>query len=64
MKKICLLPIFHGMRFDSGNGGDNLSESFSVVDLNTQDCINNIVIKLRNTNPIREKIKFTEIKKK
>lgn len=52
------------MRFDSGNGGDNLSESFSVVDLNTQDCINNIVIKLRNTNPIREKIKFTEIKKK
>jgi len=52
MKKICLLPMLHGMRFDSGKIGVNLSEFFPSTILDAQKPNPNIVVKLTNTNPI------------
>lgn len=75
MKKIlCLSPLCHGIRLDSGSVG-NSSEFFSALNTNVQyrpivfppmdaqKRNNNIVMKLTNINPMNERIKFTECKK-
>lgn len=55
--------MLHGMRFDSGKIGVNLSEFFPSTILDVQKPNPNIVVKLTNTNPMYEAIKFTEIEK-
>ena len=72
MKKIlCLSPLCHGIRLDSGNS----FEFFSVLNtdvqyhpivfppMDAQKRNNNIVMKLTNINPMNERIKFTDCKK-
>ncbi len=76
MKKIlCLSPLCHGIRLDSGSVGVNSSEFFSTLNtdvqyrpivfppMDAQKRNDNIVMKLTNINPINERIKFTECKK-
>lgn len=76
MKKIlCLSPICHGIRLDSGSVGVNSSELFSALNtdvqyrpivfppMDAQKRNDNIVMKLTNINLMNERIKFTECKK-
>ena len=76
MKKIlCLSPLCHGIRIDSGSVEVNSSEFFSALNtdvqhrpivfppMDAQKRNNNIVMKLTNINPMNERIKFTECKK-
>ena len=76
MKKIlCLLPLCHGIRLDSGSVGVNSSEFFSALNtdvqyrpivfppMDAQKRNNNIVMKLTNINHMNERIKFIEFKK-
>ena len=65
----------YGIRLDSGDVGVNSSEFFSALNtdvqhrpivfppMDAQKRNNNIVMKLTNTNPMSERIKFTECKK-
>jgi hypothetical protein len=75
MKKIlCLSPLCHGIRLDSGSVWDS-SEFFSALNtdvqyrpivfppMDAQKRNNNIVMKLTNTNPMNERIKFIDCKK-
>lgn len=75
MKKIlCLSPLCHGIRFDSGSVS-NSSEFFSALNtdvqyrpivfppMDAQKRNDNIVMKLTNINLMNERIKFTECKK-
>ena len=73
-KLLCLSPLCHGIRFDSGSVW-NSSEFFSALNtdvqyrpivfppMDAQKRNNNIVMKLTNINPMNERIKFTECKK-
>ena len=73
-KLLCLSPLCHGIRLDSGSVG-NSSEFFSALNtdvqyrpivfppMDAQKRNNNIVMKLTNINPMNERIKFTECKK-
>lgn len=76
MKKIlCLSPLCHAIRFDSGSVGVNSSEFFSALNtdvqyrpivfppMDAQKRNDNIVMKLTNINPMNERIKFTDCKK-
>lgn len=76
MKKIlCLSPLCHGIRRDSGSVVVNLSDFLSALNTNVQYSPivfppmdaqkrnDNIVMKLTNINPMNERIKFTECKK-
>ena len=76
MKKIlCLSPLCHGIRRDSGSVGVNSSDFLSALNTNVQyrpivfppmdaqKRNDNNVIKLTNINPMNERIKFTECKK-
>jgi len=75
-KILCLLPLCHGIRLDSGSVGVNLSEFFSALNtdvqyrpivfppMDAQKCNDNIVVKLTNTNPKNERIKFVDLRKK
>ena len=76
MKKIlCLSPLCHGIRRDSGSVVVNLSDFLSALNTNVQyrpivfppmdaqKRNDNIVMKLTNINPMNERIKFTECKK-
>ena len=75
MKKIlCLSPLCHGIRRDSGSVG-NSSEFFSALNtevqyrpivfppMDAQKRNDNNVMKLTSINPMNERIKFTECKK-
>ena len=75
MKKIlCLSPLCHGIRLDSGSVGVNSSDFFSALNtdvqyrpivfppMDAQKRNNNIVMKLTNTNPMNERIKFSDCK--
>ena len=65
----------YGIRIDSGSVGVNSSEFFSALNtdvqyrpivfppMDAQKRNDNIVMKLTNTNPMNERIKFTECKK-
>lgn len=76
MKNIlCLSPLCHGIRLDSGSVGVNSSEFFSALNTNVQyrpivfppmdaqKRNDNIVMKLTNINLMNERIKFIECKK-
>lgn len=64
MKKIlCLSPLCHGIRLDSGSVGVNSSDFFSALNTDVQTPSDNIVMKLTNTNPMNERIKFIDCKK-
>lgn len=76
MKKIlCLSPLCHGIRLDSGSVGVNSSECFYTLNtdvqyhpivfppMDAQKRNDNIVMKLTNINPMNKRIKFTECKK-
>ena len=64
-----------GIRLDSGGVGVNSSDIFSTLNtsvqyrpivfppMDAQKRNNNIVMKLTNTNPMNERIKFTDCKK-
>lgn len=66
----------YGIRFDSGSVGVNSSEFFSALNtdvqyspivfppMDTQKRNDNIVMKLKNINPMNERIKFIDCKKK
>jgi hypothetical protein len=52
-----VLPIFnYGVRIDSGV---DHSDFFSALSTDVQTPSDNIVMKLTNTNPMNERIKFT-----
>ena len=65
----------YGIRIDSGGVGVNSSEFFSALNtdvqyrpivfppMDAQKRNNNIVMKLTNTNPMNERIKFIDCKK-
>lgn len=69
MKKIlCLSPLCHGIRLDSGSVGDSLNTNvqyhpivFPPIDAHKRN--DNIVMKLTNINPMNERIKFIDCKK-
>jgi len=76
MKKIlCLSPLCHGIRLDSGSVGVNSSEFFSALntDVQYQPIVftptdaqkrnDNNVMKLTNISPMNERIKFINCKK-
>ena len=76
MKKIlCLSPLCHGIRLDSGSVGVNSSEFFSALNtdvqyrpivfppMDAQKSNDDNVIKLTNINPMNERIKFIDCKK-
>ena len=76
MKKIlCLSPLCHGIRLDSGSVGVNSSEFFSALNtdvqyrsivftpMDAQKRDGNIVMKLTNIRPMNESIKFISCKK-
>ena len=76
MKKIlCLSPLCHGIRLDSGSVGVNSSEFFSALNtdvqyrpivfppMDAQKRNDNIVMKLTNINHMNERIKFIDCKK-
>ena len=56
-----VLPIFnYGVRIDSGV---DHSEIFFPLSTDVHTPSDNIVMKLTNTNPMHERIKFTDCKK-
>lgn len=58
MKKIlCLSPLCHGIKLDSGSVGVNSSE------FDAQKRNDNIVMKLTNINHMNERTKFIDCKK-
>ena len=69
MKKIlCLSPLWHGIRLDSGSVGLTLNTDVKYrpivfPPMDAQKRNNNIVMKLTNTNPMNERIKFIDCKK-
>lgn len=76
MKKIlCLSPLCHGIKLDSGSVVVNSSEFFSALNtevqyhpivfppMDAQKRNDNIVMKLTNINPKNERIKFIDCKK-
>lgn len=76
MKKIlCLSPLCHGIKLDSGSVGVNSSEFFSALNtevqyrpivfppMDAQKRNDNIVMKLTNINHMNERIKFIDCKK-
>ncbi len=71
MKKIlCLSPLCHGIRLDSGSVGvisalntDVQYRPIVFPPMDAQKRNDNIVMKLTNTNPMNERVKFTDCKK-
>jgi len=76
MKKIlCLSPLCHGIRLDSGSVGVNSSEFFTTLNtdvqyrpivfptMDAQKRNDNIVMKLTSINLMNERIKFSDCKK-
>lgn len=68
-----VLPIFnYGVRIDSGVGHSDFFSALNTdvqyrpivfTPMDAQKRNNNIVMKLTNTNPMNERIKFTDCKK-
>ena len=68
-KLLCLSPLCHGIRLDSGGVGLTLNTDVQYrpivfPPMDAQKRNNNIVMKLTNTNPMNERIKFSDCKKK